>query len=636
MAKMSSCIRIFSLLCVVMITAASCVPVGDLPTDYKLNLKVDTGQGVLDSIQAAENALTEAEAKAGEEARKTIEDASAQLSGLATEVITLVGTQLDQKIDKLDKMIQLKLVWIEHQVDQLHAYALDIIQATGNEARNTIREAELGMRRTIQQTQDAADKTIAGATTGGIIFVNTVADRILSVGGVAVGILLLFIATFGWGRLIFARRLPAVGLQRTMAAVLMAVSLVVALAPFAMLYPPLRAYALTSAGQGNEADLVFKKLIDYRPPQVMDFEPTVVVASQDHRSAGLVLKGMYLATGLGMPTVTFGKVALQVGGSDDKLTVDIGPVIENPVAANSILVRYGAAGTPTVEYSVPVHTPTPSPSPTLTPTPTRTPTRTQTPIPLVASFRAAPTSGKWPLVVQVTDQSSGGIQSWNWNFGDGNGATVRQPPAHTYGRAGTYTISLTVTNASGQTQTFTSQVQVLSRVGEAVRAIGQFGGFWGDWHGLAMCPNSKLAYGFDVKVESRQGGDDDTALNGIRLTCGKDGIPVGEVTSGEGGWGSWRGGKQCPNDQYLTGARMMIERRQGDGDDTAADNVAFICTGGSELVIEHNAEFGTWSSLQMCPADTAICGIETRVEAFQHSGDDTALNDAMFFCCYSR
>lgn len=636
MAKISQLIRIFSALCILLMAAAACVPVGDLPTNYNLNLTVDTGQGVLDSIQATKNALLEAEAKAGEEARQTIEDALAQLTTLATEVINLIGTQLDQKIDKLDKMIQLKLIWIEHQVEQLHAYALDIIQATGAEARAVIREAELGMRRTIQQTQDAATKTIVTATAGGIIFVNTLADRLLSIGGIAVGILLIFIATFTWGRLIYEKRLPDAGLQRTMSFVLMGASMLFAIAPFSMLYAPLRAYALTSVGQGSEVDLMFKKLVDFRPPQVLDFDPDTVVASKDNQAAGLVIKGMYLASGLGMPFVNYGSWNLQVHGSDDKLTVDIGPVVDHPAAANSIQIYFGSTGTPTIYYSVPVYTATPTRTPTKTSTVTPTTTRTYTPIPLIAAFQASPTSGKWPLSVQVTDQSSGGVVSWNWNFGDGSTAAVRNPPPHVYNKAGSYTITLKVTNSKGQSQSATRQIQVASRVGEVVSTIGPFGGFWGTWYSTTMCPSGKLAYGFDVKVEGHQNGGDDTALNGIRLTCGLNGIPVSEITSGQGGWGSWRGGKACPSAEYLTGARMMIEEKQGAGDDTAADNIAFRCSGGSEQVIHHDAEFGTWSNLQMCPADTAICGIQTRVEDSQGAGDDTALNDAKFVCCYSR
>ena len=65
-----------------------------------------------------------------------------------------------------------------------------------------------------------------------------------------------------------------------------------------------------------------------------------------------------------------------------------------------------------------------------------------------ASFTPAPTSGSAPLTVQFTDTSSGGPTAWSWSFGDGGTATV-QNPAHTYSVAGTYTVTLTVSNSLG-------------------------------------------------------------------------------------------------------------------------------------------------------------------------------------------
>lgn len=45
-------------------------------------------------------------------------------------------------------------------------------------------------------------------------------------------------------------------------------------------------------------------------------------------------------------------------------------------------------------------------------------------------------------------QLGGPAQTWLWNFGDGTDITPN-PPAHTYGSAGTYTVTLTETNGAG-------------------------------------------------------------------------------------------------------------------------------------------------------------------------------------------
>jgi CSLREA domain-containing protein len=51
------------------------------------------------------------------------------------------------------------------------------------------------------------------------------------------------------------------------------------------------------------------------------------------------------------------------------------------------------------------------------------------------------------LTVNFTDTSTGSPTSWNWSFGDGTSST-QQNPVKTYGVGGTYTVSLTATNAT--------------------------------------------------------------------------------------------------------------------------------------------------------------------------------------------
>jgi PKD repeat protein len=66
----------------------------------------------------------------------------------------------------------------------------------------------------------------------------------------------------------------------------------------------------------------------------------------------------------------------------------------------------------------------------------------------VAYFSASPRSGLAPLAVDFWDLSPGGPTSWAWDFGDG-GSSTAQNPKHTYDTAGTFTVTLTATNALG-------------------------------------------------------------------------------------------------------------------------------------------------------------------------------------------
>jgi gliding motility-associated-like protein len=70
-----------------------------------------------------------------------------------------------------------------------------------------------------------------------------------------------------------------------------------------------------------------------------------------------------------------------------------------------------------------------------------------------ANFGANNLSACTPLIVQFTDSSTGTPTAWYWNLGNGTSSTL-QNPSTTYTTPGVYTVSLTVTNPSGQ-HTFT-------------------------------------------------------------------------------------------------------------------------------------------------------------------------------------
>jgi len=91
--------------------------------------------------------------------------------------------------------------------------------------------------------------------------------------------------------------------------------------------------------------------------------------------------------------------------------------------------------------------------------------------PPVADFSAAPVSGKVPLKVLFTDQSTGMVTWWNWDFGDGASST-KQDPVHTYTKAGRYTVSLTTGNPAGtSTKTRSYFINVISDMKRPVAAF---------------------------------------------------------------------------------------------------------------------------------------------------------------------
>ena len=80
-----------------------------------------------------------------------------------------------------------------------------------------------------------------------------------------------------------------------------------------------------------------------------------------------------------------------------------------------------------------------------------------------AGFSGTPTSGPTPLSVVSTDQSTGNISSWSWNFGDGIGTSTARNPVYIYNTPGTYNVSLTVSGPGGSdTNAKTGYITVLA------------------------------------------------------------------------------------------------------------------------------------------------------------------------------
>jgi C1A family cysteine protease len=66
-----------------------------------------------------------------------------------------------------------------------------------------------------------------------------------------------------------------------------------------------------------------------------------------------------------------------------------------------------------------------------------------------ARFTATPKKGNMPLKVSFRDRSLRKPTSWVWDFGDGTTSTEKNP-THTYAKAGTFTVNLTVKNSGGE------------------------------------------------------------------------------------------------------------------------------------------------------------------------------------------
>ena len=82
-------------------------------------------------------------------------------------------------------------------------------------------------------------------------------------------------------------------------------------------------------------------------------------------------------------------------------------------------------------------------------------------IPPTANFIASKTTAYPGETIQFTSQSTGDIDTYDWDFGD-TGTSTEPNPAHAYATTGTYTVSLTVTGPAGtDTETKTDYIAIV-------------------------------------------------------------------------------------------------------------------------------------------------------------------------------
>ena len=69
-----------------------------------------------------------------------------------------------------------------------------------------------------------------------------------------------------------------------------------------------------------------------------------------------------------------------------------------------------------------------------------------------------------PIIIADSSEVSGGVQTWEWDFGDSSPLEYTQSTSHTYAAAGTYTLSLDITDVSGCTYTVTRDIEILEPI----------------------------------------------------------------------------------------------------------------------------------------------------------------------------
>jgi len=187
---------------------------------------------------------------------------------------------------------------------------------------------------------------------------------------------------------------------------------------------------------------------------------------------------------------------------------------------------------------------------------------TVTPPAPVANFLGSPTAGTAPLAVGFTDLSTNSPTSWFWSFGDGDNSSS-QDPSHEYASPGSYTVTLTATNAGGGDSEIKSSYIAVTPLAPAADFTGSpttgaapltvtfsdlsanspTSWFWdfGDGQGsTAHNPSHQYAsagtYTVALTATNAGGGDTNVKTNYIAATSGQTTIFSDDFDSAFSGW----------------------------------------------------------------------------------------------------
>jgi hypothetical protein len=164
----------------------------------------------------------------------------------------------------------------------------------------------------------------------------------------------------------------------------------------------------------------------------------IALATETPGTSAILVGSLPAQTGLNFSAPpTLGNVVNPSLGLDATPTpvpiITLGPPTPTPVATPTL--GPGATPKPTVK---------PTPKPTVKPSPTPTPPPAA---PIAGFTNPCPTTVN--STVTFTNASSGPIDTYSWDFGDGVGTSTVASPQYAYSAIGTYTVKLTVTGPGG-------------------------------------------------------------------------------------------------------------------------------------------------------------------------------------------
>ena len=169
------------------------------------------------------------------------------------------------------------------------------------------------------------------------------------------------------------------------------------------------------------------------------------------------------------------------------------------------------------------------------------------------------------------------------------------------------------------------------------------GYYSGEWGYIDVCPTGYYVSGARLSADDSIVADD-WGADAVKLYC-KHVVTYDvdyTITSTALEWGAWHDESHCGEEYFVTRFRMYSEPSQGDGDDTATNQLKIECTGpglnGSDRYMLNvdgtDRDLAEWGSTSdRCPEGQAVNALQVKYEEDQGFWeDDAAIGDVKMFC----
>ena len=151
-----------------------------------------------------------------------------------------------------------------------------------------------------------------------------------------------------------------------------------------------------------------------------------------------------------------------------------------------------------------------------------------------------------------------------------------------------------------------------------------------------FCPENTYVNGFSLKVERYQGSNDDTSLIILSLIAVVLTRMWSNLKDSKSSWGDYGGMSYCPNGTHVKGFSLKMKPKMTFGiDETSVNDFKAVCGDYYAPLFSTNGQkFGHFGNTVYCPGNSSVCGLSIKSERPQGIADDTAVNDVVLYCCY--